>query len=343
MVAVNDSNAVRVENIRNMVVQDIWKAFMKTHKRNSFETARGYDTKIREFFKLITGKDIEFLTVDDIQGIMSKDVKNKYVDVLLERSNKADTIKTKLHCVKSFYDELLKNEIQVNPMALKIKFKKSVKHHEALSLDEYLNLVEFMKDEDDGLEKYLYTKLLFQTGGRKTATVNLTWDNFSIKKDLETGKNIWVINFVGKGQKDTDKPISDEFYEELRQLESPKLFPVLSESKGSYKRYERSLKKYGKMIGKDNISIHTLKATSITIGYMLTKDINLCKQLGSHESLATTEIYLKPEKAYTKQLSYNMSRELDESILDNMPHEELLKFIKSNEDIKMSILMRMGN
>jgi hypothetical protein len=75
---------------------------------------------------------------------------------------------------------------------------------------------------------------------------------------------------------------------------------------------------------------------------MLSKDINLCKQLGGHSSMATTEIYIKEEKSYTNQLSYNTSRKIDESVLYDLTHEELLEFIEEHSDIKMQIVMRLG-
>ncbi|KEK23871.1 hypothetical protein BAGA_05355 [Bacillus gaemokensis] len=329
--------------LHNMDVQEVYEAFLSEHYRNSERTAGEYKSRVEEFFMLTLGKEMKFVTVDDIKSVKNKDVQTKFVDVLIERGNTAGTIKTKLHSVSSFYNALLKNEVSVNPRALDIKLKKSTKHHEALSLQEYLNLLEFMKEESDGLEKYLYSKTLFHTGGRKTATLYFSWDKITQKKDIGTGQMVWVIDFVGKGSKDTERPISDEFYNELKQLDNGQenVFSMLSSSEGAYKRYERSLKKYAKMIGK-NISIHTMKATAITIGYQLTKDINLCKQLGAHSSMATTEIYIKEEKSYVNQLSYNMSRDIDESILDELSHEELLSFIKDNEDIKMSILMRLG-
>jgi integrase len=332
----------QVFNIRNTDVQEVYKAFLSSHYRNSPRTAEEYDARVREFFKLILGKNIEYVTLEDIQSIKNKDVQTKFVDELIKRGNSTSTIRTKLNSVKSFYDDLLKNELQVNPMALKVKMKVNVKHHESLTIDEYFELLEFLKTEDDGLEKYLLTKTLFHTGNRKTATINMTWNNIVRKRDVVIGENVWVIQVMDKGQKPVEKPISDEFYEELQQLNNgqEKVFPVLSRQ-GAYKRYERSLKKYGKMIGKD-ISIHTLKATAITIAYQMTKDINLCKQLGSHSSIATTEIYIKDEKSYVNQLSYVMSKKLDESILDKMSHEELLKFIKDNEDIKRMILMRLS-
>ena len=329
--------------LHNLEVYEIYDAFISAHRRNSEKTAQEYMSRVEEFFQMILGKHVRFLSAEEIQSIKNKDVQTLYVDKLLERKNSANTVVTKLRSVRSFYNDLLKNEIQVNPIALDVRLKTDVKHVNALTLTEYQNMLEFMKMESNGLEKYLLTKVLYHTANRKTATLNMTWeDNFIQKKDAITGEMVWIVRVLDKGKQWKEKPISDEFYEELQQIRtSEKVFPVLSQ-KGADKRYERSLKKYSKMIGK-NISFHSLKATAITIGYETTKDINKCKQLGGHSNIATTGIYIRDDESYTNQLSYSSSRELDESALLNMTHAELLNFLDENIDLKTQIILRLQN
>ena len=330
-----------VANIRDYKVQDVYKSFLGIHGNNSEKTALEYDKRVREFFRLTLDKDIEHVTLDDIQSITKSDVQNKYIDKLMENENQGNTIKTKLNSVRSFYNELLSNDLSVNPMIFKIKISTDVQHVNSLSFEELGSLYKFMLEEEKemGLEKYLFLKTLFTTGNRKTATLNMTWrDNFLRKTDVETGQKVWVVKVIDKGKKIVEKPIPDEFYEELQQLNrgQDKVFAISS------KTIERSLERFSEKIGK-KITIHSMKSTGVTYGYSLYKDINLCKQYASHEDISTTAIYLRDESSYTKQLSYNLSRTLDESILEDMSHEELLEFIldKKNEDIKNSILLRL--
>lgn len=328
------------------IIEEIFNVFLRIHKRNSERTSSEYKKRVEEFFQLTLGKKIGEITLEDIQSIKNKDVQQKFVEHLLNKKkpNKNDTITTKLLSVKSFFDELLKNDLQVNPMVLSVRLTKDGEHHNALTLDEYLDMLEFMKNEKDGHEKYLYSKLMFHTGGRKTATLGAKWSDFVNEVDLPTGKKVWVFKFIGKGKKRTERPISDEFYLELltlKKTDSEYVFPELSSSQGAYKRYERSLKKYEKIINKE-ISIHTLKATAMTVGYQMTKDINLVKQLGAHKSILTTQIYVKEEASYIDQLSYSMSKEIDPSKIEKLTHKELLNFIKENKDIERIILMRLS-
>jgi integrase len=326
-------------------IQRVYKSFMDS--RRSDRTREEYKARIDEFFAMVLKdryRGIDFLRFEDIETIEKNDVINEFITPLKQRGNTDNTIIVKLNSVRSFYNELLSNNIKVNPLIFKHNLKKKPNHHIALSHDEVLQLIEFMKKEKDGLEKYLLTKMFFHTANRKTATVHMTWDDIQRKRDISTGQNVWVVLVEDKGEKVTGKPISDDFYKELCQLkrdDTNRLFPTLSSSNGAYKRFERSLKKFGKVIGK-NITIHGLKATAITIAYQMSKDIELCRQLGGHADISTTGIYIREEEDYTKQMSYIMSKKVDESILDNMSGDELKEFINKHDDIKRMIIMRLN-
>lgn len=327
-------------NEDQLEVSKVYESFLKSNARNSERTAGEYQSRIEEFFKMTLGKPVKYLDLNDINSIKYSDVK-LYVDDLTKRGNTDKTIETKLYTVKSFYNELLKNDMKVNPTIFKIKLNKKEKHHESLSFEELDMLYEFMKNEKDKqLEKYLLVKTLFITGNRISATCKMTWNESFVQKiDIDTGKKVWVVTVIDKGKKKVEKPIPDEFYAELQQLNKgqDKVFSI------AVKTLERALERFSERIGK-KITPHSLKATGVTLGYRLTKDINLCKQYASHEDISTTSIYLSEEKSYVKQLSYNMTRSLDDSLLTAMSKEDLIRFImdEKNKDIKNSILLRLG-
>jgi site-specific recombinase XerC len=329
----------------NYEVMEVFKAFLSMHKKNSVKTMEDYQARVEEFFKMTLKKPIKFVTIEELHTIKAKDVQTKYIDELEKRGNCFNTIQTKLNSVRSFYNELLKNEIMVNPIIFKVKLPVEVNHHEALSRDELQLLFDHMKSEKElATEKYLLVKMMFTTANRRTATMGMktesgmTWeDNFVIRKDKVTGQEIHVVRVQDKGKKWIEKPISDEFYQELQQINKGQEYVFNMSSK----TLARALERFSKKIDK-KITPHSLKATAITIGYQMTKDIELCRQLGGHSSMVTTEIYIREEKSLVNQLSYNMSREVDDSVLESLSHRELLDFINSNEDIKMAILLRLG-
>lgn len=339
-----DGNVVSInplERKEHLKIAKVYDSFLRSNARNSKKTAKEYESRVKEFFLMTLEKMIPYITLEEINSIKHSDVK-LYVSKLTERGNADKTISSKLYTVKSFYNELLKEGMKVNSTIFKVKLKIEEKHHESLSFDELDMLYDFMLNEEKelGLEKYLLLKTLYTTGNRKSATFNMSWsDSFSRQIDIETGQQVWVVTVLDKGKKVIEKPITDEFYAELQQLNkgSDKVFTIAT------KTVERALERFSKKIGR-NITMHSMKSTGVTLGYSLYKDINLCKQYASHEDISTTALYLREEKSYVKQLSYNISRTLDESRLLSMSREELLDFImkKENSDIKSAIILRLG-
>lgn len=326
-----------VSALRDYRVQEVYKSFIQSQRAK--KTSSDYDMRVREFFTLVLDKDIEYVTYEELRNIKKADVKNEYVAMLMARGNVGNTIQTKLNSIRSFYNELQSNDFKVNPMIFKMKLDIDVNHHNAMTVDELQQLFEFLKGEKYlGIEKYLLAKTLFTTANRRTATLNMTWnDNFIVRKDIDTREDIRIIRVRDKGGKWIEKPISDEYYEELQQLNKGQKYVF----DFSDRTMERALERFSKVLGK-KITFHSLKATAITVGYMMSRDINLAKQLGGHSSIVTTEIYLKEEQSLVNQLSYNMSRTIDESILDDMSKEDFIEFLNENEDIKNMMLLRLG-
>lgn len=344
MVALREYESSNVVDIFDSEVYEVYKSFLSMHAINSLATEKNYDIRVREFFQLILGKKVEFLTADEIRSIKKRVVQMEYIDKLILRGNSFNTIETKLNSVASFYGELMANDIMVNPKTLKSNLPKDVTHHDALTKEELDSLFEFMKNEKElGIQKYLLVKMLFTTANRKTATVGLTsecgmsWnENFISRRDVNTGEDIVVVRVMDKGNKWSEKPISDEFYEELQQINDGRehVFSM------NPKTLSRSLERFSKKLGR-KITPHSLKATAITYGYAMTRDIELCRQLGGHKSITTTEGYLNEEKSLVNQLSYRSSKPMDFSRLNELTHDELKELIKQNDDLKILLLSKI--
>lgn len=317
----------------------VYDTFIKHLENNSKDTARAYDQRIREFFTMTAGTDIERLSIEDIKAIDNSMVKKYYVDVLLnQRGNKEGTIITKLNTVSSYFQELQVAGHNVNHKVLKVKLKTVTSHHKSLSHDELYDLFDFLKAEKQlGMTKYLAAKTLYVTANRKSAVFGMKWSDIKVKKDIDTGDSVYVIELIDKGKVVSNKPISNDFYEELLNIKSETDTGEDLVFKIHPKTFERTIKKFD-----EDISIHSFKATAITLGYQMTKDLNLCKQLGNHSQLATTEIYIRDEKSYTKQLSYLSGANTDDQLLKEMGHAELMEFIEENKDIKRIIVSRLN-
>ena len=329
-----------IEVVKENKVAKVYRSFISFHEGNSLKTAKAYDDRIKEFFDLILNSEIEFVTESDVKGIERADIHNNYIDHLRWKGNSNNTIKAKLNSVRSFYNELLANNINVNPLILKFKLKDDVTHHESMTEDELNQLYEFMLNERFlALEKYLLSKTFRITADRRSELFNITWkDGFAIRNDINTGEEVNVIRVKAKGGKVRESPISKEFYNELQQLNKgqEKVFSL------SEKTFERALGRFSKKINK-KITIHSFKATAITLGYRSTKDLDLVRQLGNHENVLTTQkTYLREEKSLVNQLSYHSS--LNDNInISDISHEDLLNIINSYPHIREGITMVLRN
>lgn len=337
---VSNNNDNQVSTLKEDKIAKVYRSFLSTHKSNSKQTAKAYHERVTEFFELILDKQIEFISEQDVLNIERADIQNNYIDYLRWKGNSNNTIKTKLNSVRSFYNELLINNVILNPSILKFKLKDDVTHHEAMSNSELDKLYEHMLNERNlSLEKYLLSKTFLVTANRRSEVFGMTWKNsFSIKTDVNTGEEVHVIQVMSKGAKHRESPISKEFYEELQQLNDgrEKVFNM------SEKTFERSLDRFSNQINK-KITMHSFKATAITLGYRATKDLEMVRQLGNHENILTTQkIYLKEEKSLVNQLSYHVSRNNDIN-LDEVSYTDLLDVIKNNHHLKEGVIMALRN
>lgn len=324
-------------------VFEIYVVFLRSKERNSKKTSMEYDRRIREFFDYQFSKPIEELTVKDLKKIKAVNVES-YVSSLLSRGNSNSTVTTKLRSVKSFFNELNRNGINVNADVFSVKLKKSKKHHDALyNMAEVQKLYDFAKTRPSfPNEQYLYLKTLFVTANRMKATLNLKWSDVKRKYDYVTGVPVWIVTVIDKGKSEIEKPISDEFYNELLSLkvgdsDDEKVFKNITED-----IIRTTLEVFSRSLEGRNITIHSIKASALTIAYKMCKDINKVKQLGSHSSITTTEIYVKEEESYTEQLSYILGKEINFEKIRELSHEELLEIVMNNEEIKYAIGLKMN-
>lgn len=341
----DESKVIRL-NTTDENLLEIYKYFIEENSRNSENTSKNYNTWVREFFGIVLGKELEFVTISDIQGIRNVDVQ-KYISILLDDGrNKETSVKPKLYSVKSFFKALKKNNIDINPSVLETSLKGVTEHHAAMvGIEEVEKFFEHMKCEKEyPTEKYLLSKLLIVTGNRLSATLAMTWGDIVDKIDVETGSAVKVVRVLDKGKKVNLKAISNEFYNELSQGlrnkkdESEKIFTITDS------RFRCAVKRFNKKYG-TKLKPHSLKASAVTLGFIMEKDINKSKQHGSHASIRTTEIYVRSEDKLKEQLSFKMDKlfeRVQESEIDKLSKEELLSIVKSDEYIKQKVLEKIA-
>jgi len=139
---------------------------------------------------------------------------------------------------------------------------------------------------------YLYMRLMLKTGLRAGEAVALRPEHVS----LMHGK---MMVREGKGAKDRTLWIGEELLEELREWmerrpESDYLLPTRKGTKVATSHLRRSVKRYARKAGIDEVervSPHTLRHTFATELYRETGKIRAVQKALGHADLSTTMVY----------------------------------------------------
>lgn len=328
----NNVSMMNTDNIHTDII-----LFLEDKKRGSEKTAKFYKRHIDEFLSFVNLGN-NYIVIDDLMSIKHKDVLH-YVKYLEDKSNKSSTIDSKLAAMKSLWKFLSKDYgCVLNPSIFDVTLQKqkSVSHPE-FTTEEFDLFLEFCKTQQcKAIEKYLYFKMLYITGLRKQAVLNMKWSNISKVEDI-TGEQIWVVQVRDKGGKYEEVPISNEFYEELIGIKGKSSIIFNINEKTLYKTIDQFKKHYA--IEK-KLTIHSIKATSLTEAWRRTKDVKLVQEQGHHStSSITMEKYVRNGHSLKKKMSYKMDRKINIDSLENLSKEELLSIIeKSTDSIKRELL-----
>lgn len=309
--------------------------FLRRKRQDSIKTAQEYERDIRDFFKFMTGKEIENLFESDLQFTLD-DVTN--YQLYLKDRYSSSTVNRKLSSVRALYKRFSANGLDVNPDVFNVEaFKTSdSESYGSLTWGEVKEMIERVKSHRNGIIKSLVIELAVVTAFRIESLLSLTWGNFS-KKD-----GVWVVSVIGKGQKLDEKAIRDDLYERLREhCGKEKLFDVTART---MRNTINKLCKEMNIPEERNISFHSLKKSSLHEAYLLSGgDLMTIKQHGCHSSAQTTmDYYLKFKKDYSEMISLQIGQELDMSILNQLSKEELIDVIMScDRGTQMKILNKV--
>lgn len=272
-----------------------------------------------EFTKLKLKKAPSELLLKDID---SKLVNNFLIYLVKERSNTERTCNARLAAIHSFFKFVeFKEPENLNQIQQILNIPQKRYEKKVVS---YLNDIEVkcllkMPDRNSWIGRRDYTLILLavQTGLRVSELVNLTVGqiNFGVGAHIKC---------TGKGRKERCTPLTDqtvralkEWLKELKGSETDSLFPSTRGSKMNRDTIDKLLKKYiakaeqiCTSLKKKSVSPHTLRHTTAMLLLHSNVDCAVIALFLGHESLETTNIYLKAnleikEKAIAKVKSYD--------------------------------------
>ena len=272
------------------------------------ETKRAYVQAIKEFF----GKDLCNITIKDMQAV-TPEMANQYAMNLLNNGLKRTSINRKLSALHSFYKFLCRRSVGImtyNPFDSDegcIRFKNAQKNYiakRALVTDEVKTMFDLAKMDNSiiGVRDLLVLELLATTGMRRAEICEIKIG------DIQLTQGVYVINIVGKGNKERIIVASNEVmgiinkYMNMRGItmkdkDEYLLVSHANRKSGSGKvstnMIYRIVKHYAELadIDPDTISPHTLRHTFATQCIGMGTPIQDVQQLMGHASINTTELY----------------------------------------------------
>jgi len=327
-------------------------------KQESDCTKSSYKGYIKEFFEYTTGKDLSILTWDDLKKLSSDDVE-LFVTYLSTKESKKigkvknsnGTINSKIGGLRSLFKYLRTKNNEIDPNIFYMKsLKDNPESYSPFSNQERKDLYSFSETytyRGKGLIASLYFQACYVTGIRKSAVLDMLWKDIKREEDIETGKMVWIIRVVDKGEKKDPTAISDQFYEKLLQLKKDddnkkRIFDVSDTY--LYGILDKFCEQYNIDREERKIGIHSLKKSSCNMAWKISKDVKKTQKQGHHSDPSLTiKTYAEGDKSYTSQLSYIMDEDVDLSLLDNYSKEDLLAAIKKCDiGVFINILDKIG-
>lgn len=317
--------------------------FINKKALNSINTAKAYESDIRQFFMTVKNKHIEKLLEEDLQTDI--DEVEYYQTRLATDLNDgkpygSSTIERKIGVLRSLYSKL-EAKYDVKEAWFKVdKIKGESKSWGVVSWDEVEKMIEFVRDTRKGNIKASLIETAVITSFRQNELLELEWSN------LKQIDGVWVLEVtyqVGKGRKSNMKPINDDLYERL-----------ISLKKDNNKIFDISKKAVGNMMIKmreelgldDDITFHSLKKCGINEVYELTNgDIMAVAEQGNHSNFDTAyKHYMNKKKNYSQMACLKIGQKVDLSPLEELSKEDLLELISnSSRSAQMEIINGVKN
>ena len=268
--------------------------YVSHQKRYSRHTVYAYKNDLITFFTFMES----FLTAKEISEFGSFIIR-KWLTSLKELNIEVRSINRKMSTLRSFFKFLIKKQIILNsPMSSISTLRTPTRLIQTLSESDVRTLFTYVDFPDtwDGKTHELLLHILYNTGIRCDELVNLKISNINPYK--------LSIKVTGKGSKDRIIPVSRKLidmiliYIKCKSVKFNNIY-LLVTSKG--------LKLYPKYVYNtvylylsavttiDNRSPHVLRHTFATHLMRNGADLTAVKELLGHNSLASTQIYIKTD------------------------------------------------
>ena len=330
--------ANNVYKFNNGLVFEEFNLYLRELGYKSHSTKKLYKMGIERFFQIIKDKKVEFLTVEDCQ-IKLTDLQN-YVGALKEytdeKGNNLNNKTINLHItataefLRYLYDKEIVDDLRCIANLKRLRLPEKDNEHGVLEVYELFNLLTFIEEKEENLkmEKFMFVVLSADTMLRKSAVLNLTWNDFEVRKDHV------IIRAVDKGNKDFRKIISHETYEKLLKIKREDSDKVFNLGKSTLQDMLNRFKDFFGIPDSRRIVIHSIRKCAAEELYSETNgDIMAVRDALGHSNVNTSQKYLNKDKVssigmFSRGVNYNKNLYRE----DNITHEMLLQVIDELSD-----------
>lgn len=327
-------NNVEVLKI-NTVFDDI-TTFLEEDISNE-NSRKAYKKDIEDFFWITRKRKLHELKEEDLTYSYNdvlkyrRDIKKKYTKSIDgEDVVNHNTVNRKISTLASLYKYLLKNNYDVNANAFNLKTlngKKTLRKTGFMTIEEAEQVIEKAKELPNGEEKSLCLELLYKTSIRVNDICDLKWKN--IKKHAD--QDLYVINIIGKSDKEDTKAITNEFYNRLAQLKDEKTMQkdnVFSFLKLTAQRAFNEVVDLLEMNRSERkLSIHSMKKVLINNELKKGNVLGAARQ-GNHGLEVMHRHYFEMSEDYTNSPGIVIEREDRGLDWENFSREELIAALK---------------
>lgn len=327
-----------IENI-NLILEDI--------RERSINTYNTYKSNYEEFFRLLVGKEMDFISWEDFLEIEYEDIL-RYRN-LLKKSNSNKTINLKIASISSLYDELYKMNREVDKVIIDVKPLSTLEENNSYGsltegeMEGLFNYCESLNSRMKPIQKKMFFKLAYITAIRSGALLQLKWKDIAPIDNLEG----YVITLRDKG-KINQTPITKEVYDsllEMEEIEEDRVFPTTSKS------LRKVLKEYCESVGIDqegrNIVLHSIKKASVDKVYAETGDLLATAHHAHHNGINLVyNTYQGRNNTMKEKPSYRIfGQKVDyKEELEKFSKEELIEaLIKGGDSQKILNLLKEKN
>lgn len=336
---------VRIDTEQVKVHEKI-QMFLRKKGLKSNETMISYERDIKDFFNIIKDKQINQLTIEDLQ--LTQEDFDRFILECVDSEKYANaTINRKVQAMKSLLKYLHSLKRNVNGKQVSLiedvafldtkqieRLPEMTEEYGVLTVDEVMQMANLaLTTEREKKEiKYYLILLALDTKFRKAALLNLKWTNFDVREDCV------VVKIFDKGKKEYKTKISSDFYKELLKIKGDGDYVFDIEVKAVDRMTQRLIKKLN-LCKERNLVFHSIRKAGIMFHYKVTSDALSTMKAANHSNFQTTTRYLENEDYGA--IGAVSSQNLDMNIIHNLSEEQYKELIKSlNKDMALILAIK---